>query len=74
MTAIVTLTSIQDAYIARLHEIEAVGVGEHKRRSRGAAYCRIYRALEELGYDEAAIRQSIRDAVDMFELERNADE
>jgi len=60
--------AFQDALIRKLDDVEANGVGEHKRRSRAAACRKARRRLVELGYSEPQAAQIVEQSVEMWRL------
>jgi hypothetical protein len=67
-----SFTSFQEQLVQELLMIHRCGVGQHRRRSRGAALGRARRTLERLGYTDAQVDVAIVDVKDMVELELNA--
>jgi hypothetical protein len=79
-----TVTSITDEYVATVnagfarwshrkgHQFEACG--GHFSRIRGGAYKKAERELTKIGFNPAQIKQMLKDADDIAELERNAEE
>jgi hypothetical protein len=72
-----TLTEIQDEYIATVNAGLARWShrkdGGHSSRILRGAYHKAKRELHRLGMDAEQIKNAIRDARDMAELERNAE-
>jgi hypothetical protein len=72
-----SMIEIQEAYIARLIQADAKrgsrASGCMFARSATAARKEAAKALAKIGYPELQIDQIIRDARDMFELERLAE-
>ena len=70
-----TLIQIQQALINAFHGIDSrIPDNRYNRfnRARNAAGRKAREALTELGYDCIAITQIMADAIDMYNLERNA--
>lgn len=60
--------AFQDALIRELDDVEARGVGDHKRRSRAAACRKARKHLTELGYSEPEAEQIVSQSLDMWRL------
>jgi Holliday junction resolvasome RuvABC DNA-binding subunit len=60
----------QEQLIERLHDIQATGVGDHKFRSQRGALRKATKTLLDRGYSEKEAEQIIRQAKEVWELER----
>lgn len=69
-----SMVGFQDTLIEKLCDIELNGVGGHKPRSRCRALRNARKALVHRGYSEDGAAAIVKDAVDMFNLQRIADD
>lgn len=79
-----SIIAIQDEFVATVNAgfarwshrkgIAYQRCGGHYSRIRGGAYKKAERALTKIGFTPVQIKQIIKDADDIAELERNAEE
>jgi len=69
-----SMIEIQEAYVARVSlawsKVNARTKGHRFQKSRRAARKDAMKRLTRMGWDEASAAQIVKDANDMFELER----
>ncbi len=64
-----SLIAFQEEVINQLNDVEANGVGLHKKRSRAAVLAKSRASLRKVGYSEKAANNLVNDAYEMWRLE-----